>query len=266
MMISFGGKQSGTLRGALHPAGDAAPTVVIAHGFKAFMGWGMFPWIADRLAEEGLAAVRFDFSHNGADENGDFTRLDLFEANTYTQEQDDLGQILDAVARGAEPFASRCRPERIGLLGHSRGGAGVILKAASDPRVAAVATMAAVASTDRFPPEARRIAERDGFFPIPNARTKQMMPVGLAAFEDAEKHDVAGSATALRQPLLVVHGTADESVSIEDGRRLEQCGGTLHEIPGATHTFGAVHPFAGPTPHLEQAVEAIAGFFRTALA
>jgi len=230
------------------------------------MGWGMFPWIADRLAEAGFAAIRFDFSHNGADENGDFTRLDLFQANTYSQEQEDLGLILDAVAGEAEPFGGRCRPDRIALLGHSRGGGGVILKAAVDDRVAAVATMASIAGTDRFPPEARRVAERDGFFSIPNARTKQLMPVGLFAFEDAEKHDIAGSATAMSQPLLVVHGDADESVSVDDARRLERCGGTLHEIPGASHTFGAVHPFAGPTPHLEQAVDAIVGFFRTALA
>lgn len=255
------------LRGALHVrVAGPAPTVVIAHGFKAFMGWGMFPWIADRLADAGFAAIRFDFSHNGANEEGEFTRLDLFEANTYSREQVDLGDVLDAVAAGAEPFGGRCRPDRIGLLGHSRGGGGVILKAAADPRVSAVATMAAIASTDRFPPEAREIAERDGSYPIPNARTGQAMPVGLAAFEDAARHDIAGSAGSLQQPLFVVHGDADESVSIEDGRRLQGAGGTLLEIPGATHTFGAVHPFAGPTPHLEQAVDAIAGFFRTALA
>jgi pimeloyl-ACP methyl ester carboxylesterase len=126
--------------------------------------------------------------------------------------------------------------------------------------------MAAIASTRRFPPQARQIAEERGFFPIPNARTGQLMPVGLAAFIDAEKHDIPGAAASLKCPLLVVHGGADESVSIEDGRRLERCGGTLLEIAGATHTFGAVHPFAGPTPHLEQAVDAIARFFRTALA
>ena len=255
------------LRGALHPASpEPAPTVIIAHGFKAFMGWGMFPWIAERLAAAGFATIRFDFSHNGADENGDFTRLDRFEANTYSREQDDLGRMIDAVASGLEPFRGHCRPDRIGLLGHSRGGGGVILKGAADPRVSAVAALASIASTDRFPPEAREIAEKRGFFPIPNARTGQLMPVGLAAFQDAELHDIEGSARQLEAPFLVVHGTADESVSIEDARTLERCGGRLLEIPGATHTFGAVHPFAGPTPHLEQAVDAIAGFFRTALA
>ena len=255
------------LRGALHPAADpAAPTVVIAHGFKAFMGWGMFPWIADRLAASGFAAVRFDFSHNGADDHGDFTRLDLFQANTYTREQEDLGRLIDAIAAGSEPFGRRCRPERIGLLGHSRGGGGVILKAADDARVGAVATLAAIARTDRFPAEAREAAERDGFFPIPNARTGQMMPVGVEAFRDAENHDIPAAAAALRCPLFVVHGDQDESVSIEDARVLQGCGGTLLEIPGAKHTFGAVHPFAGPTPHLEQAVDAVSGFFRTALA
>ncbi|MHC4954168.1 MAG: alpha/beta hydrolase [Planctomycetota bacterium] len=255
------------LRGALHaPAEHDAPTVVIAHGFKAFMGWGMFPWIADRLAAAGFAAIRFDFSCNGADENGDFTRLDLFQKNTYSREQADLGAILDAVAEGDAPFGGACRPSRIGVLGHSRGGAGVLLRAAQDERVAAVATMAATSSTSRFPPEARAIAERDGFFPIPNARTGQLMPVGIEAFRDADKHDILAATAALTQPLLVVHGTDDESVSVADGRAIAAQAGRLVEIEGATHTFGAVHPFAGPTPHLELALDAIVEFFGTELA
>ena len=255
------------LRGVLHlPETLPAPTVLVAHGFKAFMGWGMFPWIADTLAQAGFAAVRVDFSFNGADEQGDFTRLDLFERNSYTQEQVDLDALLTAVVEGAEPFGGVCRPERIGLLGHSRGGGGVLLKAAGEARVAAVATLGAVASADRFPPEARETAEREGRYHIPNARTGQLMPVGFDAFLDAETHDILGATRAMTQPLLVVHGSADETVGVEDGQLLAAAGGELLEIEGAGHTFGAVHPFEGPTPHLSEAVAAVSRFFRTQLA
>lgn len=252
------------LRGALHHAGDEErPCLVIAHGFKGFMGWGMFPWLADGLAAAGFAAVRFDFSHNGADANGDFTDLDKFRANTLTKEQEDLAALLDAIAGGAPPFGGRCRPDRIGLIGHSRGGGGVILRAARDPRVAAVLTLASVAKTDRFPADVRARAEQQGYVEFPNARTGQMMPVGVEAFRDAANHDILGAAAALEQPLLVVHGSADESVPVAEAHALRRAGGNnaaLLEIVGAGHTFGAVHPFQGPTPHLEQVLAAATTF------
>lgn len=259
------------LRGALHvPEGDGPfPTVVIAHGFKGFMGWGMFPWIADQLADAGFAAVRFDFSGNGVDAAGDFTDLEGFKANTLSREQQDLRALFDAIAAGADPFGGRCRPGRIGILGHSRGGGGVILYAAGDERVAAVATLAGVAHASRFPPEARATAEAQGYFEVLNARTGQQLPVGLEYFRDAEQHDVQAAAAGLAQPLLLVHGTDDEAVSVTDAHLLQQATGgraQLLEIGGAGHTFGAVHPFQGPTPDLERAMGAVASFFAQHLA
>jgi alpha/beta superfamily hydrolase len=42
---------------------------------------------------------------------------------------------------------------------------------------------------------------------------------------------------------MVIHGSADESVKIEEGRALaEWLNVPLIEIPGANHTFGGVHP------------------------
>ncbi len=198
--------------------------------------------------------MRFDFSHNGADENGDFSRLDLFRKNTLSKEQDDLKAMVDET--GA-----------VGLLGHSWGGGGVILYAAQDPRIKAVATLAGIATASRFPAEALALAEKQGYFEIPNARTGQQMPVGIEYFRDALTHDILASAKAMEQPLLLVHGTDDESVPASEGRDLRDAsGGTLLEIEGAGHTFGAVHPFAGPTPHLEQAAAALSEFFQTHLA
>ena len=252
------------MRFALHEAGPDAPCVIIAHGFKGFMGWGMFPWIADQLAAAGLAAVRFDFTHNGADENGDFTRLDLFRQATLTKDHEDLKTLVDMIANGDEPFGGKCRKTGIGLLGHSRGGGSVIGYAPGDDRVTAVATMASVATANRFPDAAREEAEANGFVNVPNARTGQDMPVGVEYFRDACNHDPRKSAAAMSQPLLLVHGTNDESVPVQDGRDLRAAAGhsMLVEVEGAGHTFGAVHPFAGPTPHLERALAAVIEFFR----
>jgi dienelactone hydrolase len=228
------------------------------------MGWGMFPWIADRLAEAGFAAIRFDFAFNGADEHGDFTRLEDFRRNTFTCEQNDLDSLLAAVSSG--DFGDACLRERIGLLGHSRGGGGVILKEPGDARVAAVAALAPIAHTMRFPPEVVAIAERDGFYSMLNTRTKQEMPVGLEVFQDAEKHDILAAAEAMTQPLFTVHGTEDLSVPVAEGRQIAAVHGEYLEIDGSDHTFGAVHPFECPTPHLVQAVDAVVEYFARTLA
>jgi fermentation-respiration switch protein FrsA (DUF1100 family) len=228
------------------------------------MGWGMFPWIADRLAEAGFAAIRFDFALNGANEHGDFTRLEDFRRNTFTSEQNDLDSMLAAVSVGA--FGDACRRERIGLLGHSRGGGGVILKAPGDARVAAVAALAPIDHTMRFPPEVVAIAKRDGFYNLLNTRTKQQMPVGFEVFQDAKKHDILTAAAAMSQPLLTVHGTEDLAVPVAEGRQIAAVHGEYLEIDGAGHTFGAVHPFEGPTGHLLQAVDAVVEYFARTLA
>jgi pimeloyl-ACP methyl ester carboxylesterase len=44
-------------------------------------------------------------------------------------------------------------------------------------------------------------------------------------------------------PRMVIHGTNDSSVNIEEGRKLsEWLRVPLFEIPNANHTFGGVHP------------------------
>lgn len=232
---------------------DDAPTVLVAHGFKGFKDWGMFPWIGERLAEAGLRVVRFDFSHNGV-EARDFDRLDLFLLDTPTRHQEDLRALADAIDG---PLA---------LLGHSRGGGDVIRFAATEPRVQAVATLASVATTAVEVPNRERILRERGYYPFPNARTKQDMPVGRHAFEDGEAHATAihDAAAALRCPLLLIHGTADTSVPSEAQQALAaaQPAADVLTIEGAGHTFGAVHPFAGPTPHLVEAMTRLTSFLR----
>ena len=223
------------MRAVAHGPADA-PAVLVAHGFKGFKDWGMFPWICERVAEAGLRAIRFDFSHNGVEEH-DFDRLDLFLLDTPTRHQEDLCALAAAV------------PGPLGLLGHSRGGGDVILFAASEPRVRCVATLASVSSTVLGLPDQERTLREKGYYPIPNARTKQLMPVARHAFEDGRRYDLAEEASRLGVPLLLVHGDADESVPVAAQTRLREAqpAADVLTIQDAGHTFGAVHPFAGPT-------------------
>jgi len=222
---------------AVRHGADDAPAVLIAHGFKGFKDWGMFPWMADQLASAGLQAIRFDFSHNGV-EKTDFDRLDLFLLDTTTRHQEDLRALAD--------------------------GGDAILFGADEPRVGAIATLASVSSTVSAPADLEDQLRTAGFYAYPNARTKQLMPVSRHAFDDGVRHSIPDAATALRCPLLLVHGDADEAVPQSAQATLAQAqpAAEVLTVTGAGHTFGAVHPFQGPTPALDEALAAITAFFQ----
>ena len=249
------------------------PVVVVCHGFKGFKDWGFHPWLGERFADAGLAALHFNFSRNGVRAaDGDIEDLDAFRRNTLSIERDDLDTVLDAVLAGR--LDAPLDPSRLGLMGHSRGGGIALLGAAERPEVKALATWAAVSHFDRIADQAT-LAEwrRSGLYEVLNARTGQILPMGVEFLDDVlgnrARLDLLAAARRLRVPALVVHGAADETVPFAEAEELvAACGGRarLAAVDGAGHTFGAVHPFAGPTPHLESALAATLKHLRGALA
>jgi pimeloyl-ACP methyl ester carboxylesterase len=243
--------------------------IVICHGFKGFKDWGFFPYSAEQLAERtGYPVVSFNFSGNGIGSDlENFTELDKFEANTFSKELDDLRLVLDTAEAGQLPgMESR---SIFGLLGHSRGGISVIITAVEDRRVAALATWNAVAYIDRWSEEQKEGWRRAGRVEILNARTRQMMPLGVGLLEDAEDNaerlDLQSAVSRLGVPYLIVHGADDESVSVADGERLAEAApaesSRFERIEGAGHTFGAVHPFEGVTDHLARVLDLCSDWF-----
>ena len=244
-----------------------APAVIVCHGYKGFKDWGFFPEVASELARTGWIAVTFNFAGSGIGPDLlNFTDPERFEQATLSGDLDDLARMIDAVLGGVLPGPRAA--SRLGLIGHSRGGAVALLAAASDPRVACLATWAAVAHFERWDEATCRTWRERGALEVLNARTGQIFRVTTAVLDDIEAHragrlDLTRAAGALAVPYLIVHGDADESVSIAEGRLLAAWGrGELCVIPGAGHTFGAVHPFGGRTPHLDQALAATLEFLR----
>ncbi len=269
-----------SLDGVLHPpqgADGPRPAVVICHGFKGFMDWGFFPHLAELLAARGFAAVRFNFTGAGVRPGEDrVSDLEAFKADTYSRELEELEEVIEAVADGLG--AGHVAPGPIGLVGHSRGGGVALLLAASErcrDRIGALVTWAAIADADRFTPEQKAAWRRDGELPVINARTGQRLAIGLDALRDLEANraalDLAAAAGRRAAPWLIVHGDADETVPVAEARRLHAAAAPPSELlllpgPGAGHTFGAVHPFAGPTPELIQAMNATQRWLRRHLA
>lgn len=256
----------------LPEAPGARPAVVVCHGFKGFMEWGFFPYAGELLAARGFVAVRFNLSGSGMRPGEDLASdPEGFRANTHSRELQDLLAVLEATA-GGNLAPGRIDAGRLGLFGHSRGGGAALLAAAHPAwreRVRALVTWAAVADFDRFGPEQKEAWRRDGELPVVNARTGQILAMGLALLEDLEGHraelDLARAAAERRAPWLLVHGEEDESVPAAEGRALAAAAAEPKElllVPGGGHTFGARHPWAGPTPQLIQAMNATQTWFR----
>jgi len=266
-----------TLAGVLHLPGGVSrgphPPVVICHGFKGFMDWGSFPHLAELLAARGFAAVRFNLSGAGVRPGEDrVSDPEAFRADTYSREVEELEAVLGAL--GGAVGGERVAGGPVGLVGHSRGGAVALLAAAGErhrDRVGALVTWAAIGDADRFTPEQKEAWRRDGELEVINARTGQRLAMGLDLLRDLEANrdalDLAAAAGRRTAPWLIVHGEADETVPAAEAGRLHAAAAPAAERlvlpgPGAGHTFGAAHPFAGPTPALIQAMNATQSWLR----
>jgi uncharacterized protein len=246
--------------------GAPRPAVVVVPGFKGFKDWGMFPPFAERLARAGLSAVSVNPSGSGVDDRGEFTLVDRFGHNTYSAELDDVLRVVTALADARLGVAA---PTSIGLVGHSRGGGIGVLAAAEDRRIAALVTWAAISSVERWSPAEQRAWREAGVKEIVNARTGQRLPLYLDVLDDIGHHasgrlDILGAAARLAIPWLIIHGTADESVSPLEAEALHAAGrgADVRHLPieGAGHTFGAVHPWQGETPHFRLVADETLGF------
>jgi alpha-beta hydrolase superfamily lysophospholipase len=256
------------IRGEARLPSDATGTVVICHGFKGFAHFAFFPYLADQLAEAGLRAITFDFSGSGiGDDRENFTNPLAFTHNTYTQELDDLDAVI------AEARVHDWIDDEYGLMGHSRGGGIAILHAARDPDVKALVTWAAIASTNRWPPEVVADWRQGGYIEIPNARTGQSIPLAIDILHEVEelgetKLNIAAAAANIRAPWLILHGDTDETLPVNEAVRLASLSegtSTLRVIQGANHTFGGKHPLVEIAPVLAGVVRETVEFFAKSL-
>lgn len=249
---------------------EAAPLVVIAHGFKGFPEWGFFPPLAELLTARGFATLRFGFSGNGMQLGDELvTDVDAFRRNTLGREVEDL---LAVVRHASELAPERIRADGVGVLGHSRGGGVAVLAAAREEgneRIRALVTWNAIGTVDRFPADEIRRWREEGVYWVENARTGQRLPLGLELLEEAEADpegvDIEAAAAAREAPWLIVHGAEDETVPVAEAHRLAEVArdpAELTVIPGGSHTFGATHPFQGPTPPLVEAMNRTQTWFR----
>lgn len=249
------------------------PLIIFVHGFKGFKDWGGFPYMMEKFAEAGFAAVSFNLTHNGvANENPtEFTRLDLFAENTHTKELNDVEAVINYFYNNAADY--NIDKNKIALVGHSRGGGAAILTASHDKRIKALVTLASIAAVDRYTAEQKKRWREKGFIEMPNARTGQLMRMNKTFLDDIEENserlNILEAAKKIHIPWLIIHGKEDLAVKASDAEKLygnaDKTGTTLNIIESTGHTFGVEHPFKGTTKAFDEAIDASISFLNKIL-
>lgn len=260
------------------PTSQPKPVVVFVHGFKGFKDWGHFNLLADYFAQQGFVFVKLNLSHNGlvVGGTGDLEDLEAFGQNNFSLELDDIGTLLDCLEQPTATGIPSAETDltKLALIGHSRGGGLVLLKAAEDPRVQAVVTWAAVNNINPgWTEELMQQWEQQGVYYVENSRTKQQLPLYYQIVEDYHTNrlrlDIPHIVRRkLQQPLLVLHGDQDETVPVQRAHELKawKPDAELLLLPAVTHNFGGSHPWQSkhlPTDAQQAAAATIDFLHRT---
>lgn len=235
----------------------AKPVVIWVHGFMGFKDWGPYNLMAAYFASAGFVFVKFNMSHNGTtvEHPTDFADPEAFGQNNFEKELDDLGTVIDWITSDSCPVAKGERnTDEIYLIGHSRGGGIVTLKAGEDTRVKKIATWAAVNEFGKFWKDDQMDQIRqDGVLYVTNGRTKQQLPVYWQMYENyfnnRERLYIPDVVRRLSIPMLIVHGTADEAVPVSSATEMKewQPDAELIIMEGSNHVFGGKHPWESET-------------------
>ncbi|WP_373355784.1 alpha/beta hydrolase family protein [Pseudoroseicyclus sp. CXY001] len=213
------------------PGGDGPfPIVLMFHGtgsdrHEAGMGYDIF---APRLAEAGIASLRFDFAGNGD------SPVDYAE---YTP-SGGLADGLEALAYAAS--LPQVDAGRLGVMGWSQGGYVALLAAARTPEVQSVVTWAGLTDMSGSFAEGRAAAEETGIYEL-TFDWREPLNLSIDWFTDVESIDLGTELTGYTGPLLAINGAEDtvvppatvETILAATGSEVKE--GAL--IEGGDHTF-----------------------------
>ena len=227
------------------------PIVIFCHGYKGFKDWGAWNLMAEEFSKNNFFFIKFNFSHNGGtvDQPIDFPDLEAFGNNNYTKELDDLKSVIEWIYNTSE-FKNEVNINSINLLGHSRAGGIVTIKAEEDIRIKKVITLAGVSDFGSRSSTSGDLEKwkREGVKYVVNGRTKQQMPHFYQFYKDFKLNEkrltINRAIKNLQIPHLIIHGDNDTSISVEEAKIQHEWNpkSKLEIINGADHVFGVKHP------------------------
>lgn len=205
--VTFKGSLGEALAARLDaPVGAVKAFALFAHCFTCSKDVFAASRIATELAQRGIAVLRFDFTGLGASE-GDFANTN-FSSN-----------VRDILA-AADFLRQTFRAPGL-LIGHSLGGAAVLMAADQIPEVKAVVTLGAPSDVEHvlhnFGADLERI-ETDGAADV--TLRGRSFRIRKDFVDDARAQDVRTSIASLKKALLLLHSPTDTVVGIENARAI----------------------------------------------
>ncbi len=273
--FELAGGKGDALRGKIEmPQGRAGlPVIFILHGYKAFSGWGFFPYMSKRLASAGAIAVSFDFSRSGVvDRDKLIYDNELFSNNTVSLEIEDAKIVYHETInrlRSEEQFAGKWNGE-IYFAGHSLGGAISIMLASEYDEIKKTAAIAAISQFDRYSERQKELWLKRGAFEFKVNTTGQTLSMSADWVKDilanSEKYNLEKAVNNINNELMIVHGEQDVTVGKSEAYKLayafeDKSKLRFELIPRAGHGFGARHPFTKTNNELEKLIDLLIGFF-----
>jgi len=218
------------ISGVLHlPDEENPPCVIASHGLLSSKNSEKYVALAERMSEEEMAMLRFDFRGIGESEGSE-------KDNTISKKIVDLSRAIDFVK--TYPGLGK----RIGLIGSSLGGFLSLLKASTDKEIKAVVVWATPLHLDDL---GSKKQEED--YPLPPE----------AFFEDLPRHRLMPLLPKVSN-CLVIHGEEDELVP------MDQALGIFYNlgVPKEIHVIGgADHRLTNPA-HRQRAIELSVDWFK----
>lgn len=236
-------KKNSTLRGMIHIPGQGKrpyPGVILYHGFAGNRMEPSFLFVrfSRLLMANGIASVRFDFLGSG-ESDGDFEEM------TFSSEIEDALDILDYFT--GRPEIDR---QRIFLMGLSMGGsvAGYVAgsKESEGSRGSKMADFKGLilwAAAGEMKKLARDRGSADKSLPQTNPLDRKGLKLGLNFINDIENLEIMEVTSRYRGPVLIVHGSEDETVPPEVALEYKKAlsgPARLISIDGADHAFGSI--------------------------
>ncbi len=203
-----------------HPHTRRDMLVILGHGLTGNKDRPLLVALAEGLSARGWPCMRISFSGNGESEGS-------FEDATIPKEVADLKSILDSIPDWV----------RVTYIGHSMGSAVGVTTAASDLRIELLVSLAGMAHpAEFFEREFGQLTPgTDCMWEEPEHPLSEAFAASMRSLPS-----IAPAAAKLTQPWLLIHGTEDDLVPVQDSRDAHEaavCSKKLVEIPGAGHSF-----------------------------
>ena len=231
------------------------PAVVMCHGngSNRHEAGGGYDLLAPKLAEAGIATLRFDYIGNGD------SATDYIEFTHEKGVQDALASLDYLLA------LPQVDAERLGIMGWSQGGGIALVAASRRDDVRSVLTWAGALYDGTIDEAQYAEAKEKGYYESTYA-WRDPLKLSPAYFETLKNFIVADAVPAIQAPVLAIAGTLDDVVPPAVAVRIKELSTNADSkvllLEDADHTFNI---FTGDMTKFDELMEATTQWFKDTL-